>query len=213
MQRMMATENSTKSKRPLGALLPISIEKFTLLRTTGRYYVDKTFFVDTLLRDSYQVMLFKIHRRSAKSLFADTVANFVDISKRGILTTGQVDPKTEKGIHPPPGTDNPMMSEEGIFKDLYIDTCKETKKNFYHQYPVVQIGFAGIPSEIPLDQALRTYFIDEYERRLERGYQHYLIEKNLRCLRAGEVPPRCDKGPHADRIRQVWRQERLRLRR
>jgi len=41
------------------------------LRTTGRYYVDKTFFVDTLLRDSYQVMLFKIHRRSAKSLFAD----------------------------------------------------------------------------------------------------------------------------------------------
>ena len=98
MQRMMATVNSTKSKRPPGALLPISVDNFTLLRTMGYYYVDKTRFIDVLLNDSRQALLLKMHRRSTKSLFASTVAGFVDKSKSGIQISG---PKTEKGICSP----------------------------------------------------------------------------------------------------------------
>lgn len=78
-------------------MLPVGIDSFEKLRSNGFYYIDKTGFVEELLRDSFEVNLITRPRRFGKTLNMSMLASFLDISKdsRGIFEGLQIMDNTE----------------------------------------------------------------------------------------------------------------------
>ena len=60
---------------------PLGIDSFEKLRKAGCYYVDKTDFISTLLRDEFEVNLVTRPRRFGKSLMMSMLEAFFDIAR------------------------------------------------------------------------------------------------------------------------------------
>lgn len=74
--------------------LPIGIDSFEKIRSNGSYYIDKTRFIEELLNDSFEVMLFTRPRRFGKTLMLRTLESFFGIGKEGRqLLKGCIYPK------------------------------------------------------------------------------------------------------------------------
>ncbi|MDO5405797.1 MAG: AAA family ATPase [Eubacteriales bacterium] len=65
----------------MGIEFPLGIDSFEKLRSTGRYYVDKTEFIGRLLQNTYEVNLVTRPRRFGKTLAMSMLEDFFDISK------------------------------------------------------------------------------------------------------------------------------------
>jgi hypothetical protein len=68
--------------------LPIGIENFEKMRTSGFYYVDKTSFIKELLHGWGEVNLFTRPRRFGKSLNMDMLKSFFEIGCKPELFDG-----------------------------------------------------------------------------------------------------------------------------
>ncbi len=68
----MAPPNSKPPK------LPIGVSDFRNLREDGRYYVDKTLFVDEVIQNAADVLLLPRPRRFGKTLNLSTLRYFLD---------------------------------------------------------------------------------------------------------------------------------------
>ena len=69
--------------------LPVGTQSFVELRRNNRYYVDKTAFIKrVLVDDSADVLLITRPRRFGKTLFMDTLKNFlqIDVNRPGEVT-------------------------------------------------------------------------------------------------------------------------------
>ena len=63
--------------------LPLGIDNFEKLRTSGCYYIDKTGFIKELLDEAFEVNLITRPRRFGKTLTMSMLADFLDIRKDG----------------------------------------------------------------------------------------------------------------------------------
>ena len=61
--------------------LPLGIDIFAKLRTSGCYYIDKTGFIKELLEETFEVNLITRPRRFGKTLAMSMLAEFLDIRK------------------------------------------------------------------------------------------------------------------------------------
>lgn len=61
--------------------LPLGIDNFEKLRTSGCYYIDKTGFIKELLDETFEVNLITRPRRFGKTLTMSMLAEFLDIRK------------------------------------------------------------------------------------------------------------------------------------
>ena len=68
--------------------LPIGIESFSKIRTSGFYYVDKTRLIEQLLKNPSEVNLFTRPRRFGKSLNMSMLQNFFEIGCNKMLFDG-----------------------------------------------------------------------------------------------------------------------------
>ena len=62
-------------------ILPVGIDSFERIRREGYYYVDKTGFIEELLRKTFEVNLITRPRRFGKTLCMNMLASFFDIKK------------------------------------------------------------------------------------------------------------------------------------
>lgn len=63
-------------------ILPLGVDSFEKLRTSGFYYMDKTKFIEELLTDQFEVNLITRPRRFGKTLALSMLAAFFDIRKK-----------------------------------------------------------------------------------------------------------------------------------
>ncbi len=61
--------------------LPLGMDRFEKLCTSGGYYVDKTGFIKELLNETFEVLLITRPRRFGKTLTMSMLAEFLDIQK------------------------------------------------------------------------------------------------------------------------------------
>jgi hypothetical protein len=97
-------------------LLPLGIDLFEELRTTGYYYIDKTKFIRELLQDHFKVNLITRPRRFGKTLTMSMLANFFDIRK----------------------------NSKKIFKGLAISEDRQLCEKWMNQFPVIFITLKDI---------------------------------------------------------------------
>ena len=62
-------------------MLPLGVDNFEELRTTGYYYIDKTYFIEELIQERFKVHLITRPRRFGKTLAISMLADFFDIRK------------------------------------------------------------------------------------------------------------------------------------
>ena len=96
--------------------ISVGMDSFAKLRTNNCYYVDKTEFIETLLNESFEAMLFTRPRRFGKTLMMSMLAEFFDISK-----------------------DNHV-----IFQDLSIYKNKPLCAEWMNQYPVIFLTLKAV---------------------------------------------------------------------
>ena len=96
--------------------ISVGMDSFAKLRTNDCYYVDKTEFIETLLNESFEAMLFTRPRRFGKTLMMSMLAEFFDISK-----------------------DN-----QAIFQDLSIYKNKPLCAEWMNQYPVIFLTLKAV---------------------------------------------------------------------
>lgn len=96
--------------------LPIGIDSFEKIRSNGSYYIDKTRFIEELLNDSFEVMLFTRPRRFGKTLMLQTLESFFGIGKEG----------------------------RQLFEGLYISEKTELCDEWMNNYPVISVSFKDI---------------------------------------------------------------------
>jgi len=94
----------------------VSSSRFSNFIENGYLYIDKTAFIEHVLQDDSDVLLFTRPRRMGKSLNMDTLAAFLDCKQ----DTGH------------------------LFKGLYIESSPEYGK--LNQYPVVYLDFVNLSS-------------------------------------------------------------------
>lgn len=61
--------------------IPVGLESFELIRTSGFYYIDKTRFIAELVQDAFSVNLITRPRRFGKTLMMSMLESFFDIRK------------------------------------------------------------------------------------------------------------------------------------
>lgn len=61
--------------------LPLGIDPFKKLRSSGCYYIDKTDFILELLNETFEINLITRPRRFGKTLTMSMLAEFFDIRK------------------------------------------------------------------------------------------------------------------------------------
>ncbi|MCL2815049.1 MAG: AAA family ATPase [Oscillospiraceae bacterium] len=96
--------------------IDITSSRFSKFIENDNLYVDKTAFIEHVLQDANNVLLFTRPRRMGKSLNMDTLAVFLDC----------------------------MKSTARLFSGLYIETSPEFRK--INQYPVVYLDFVNLDS-------------------------------------------------------------------
>lgn len=90
-------------------ILPLGVDSFEELRNDGYFYIDKTRFIEMLLRDRFKVNLLTRPRRFGKTLTMSMLADFFDIRK----------------------------DSRAIFDGLYISGCTELCREWMNQWPVL----------------------------------------------------------------------------
>ena len=96
--------------------ISVGMDSFAKLRTNDCYYVDKTEFIEILLNESFEAMLFTRPRRFGKTLMMSMLAEFFDISK-----------------------DN-----QAIFQDLSIYKNRPLCAEWMNQYPVIFLTLKAV---------------------------------------------------------------------
>lgn len=96
--------------------LPLGIDNFEKLRTSGCYYIDKTELIQELLEETFEVNLITRPRRFGKTLTMSMLAEFFDIRK---------DSKT-------------------IFENLKISNHTNLCKEWMNQWPVLLLSFKDV---------------------------------------------------------------------
>ena len=96
-------------------MLPLGIEDFKLLITSGFYYVDKTRLIEQLLEDWSSVTLFTRPRRFGKTLTMSMLKNFFEVG-----------------------------ADKSLFEGLYISNNKELCDEYMGKYPVIFLTLKGI---------------------------------------------------------------------
>lgn len=99
-------------------LLPIGIESFAELRTSGCFYADKTNFINELLSEKFKVNLITRPRRFGKTLMMRMLAEFFDIQK----------------------------NSKDIFAGLAITDNKEICAEWMNQWPVIFLTLKSVES-------------------------------------------------------------------
>ena len=84
--------------------LPVGQTDFRDIRTSGRYYIDKTMYISQIVRDGAVALQFTRPRRFGKTTFQSMIKAFFDIREdnRDLFTglsCGQVDEQVAS--HPP----------------------------------------------------------------------------------------------------------------
>ena len=121
--------------------IDVSSSRFSDFINNGNLYVDKTAFIEHVLKDRSKVLLFTRPRRMGKSLNMDTLATFLDCKQ----------------------------DTAHLFKGLYIENSpKFTELN---QYPVVYLDFVNLSSSNldELRQSFREQTIEIIEKFFEYG--------------------------------------------
>ena len=95
--------------------LPVEIEFFDEIRTSGYYYIDKTKLIEQLLQNMGKVSLFTRPRRFGKTLNMSMLKCFFEI-----------------------GTDH------ALFDGLYISGNKELCDTYMGKYPVIFLSLKGV---------------------------------------------------------------------
>lgn len=96
--------------------LPLGIDRFEKLRSSGCYYIDKTGFIPELLDETFEVNLITRPRRFGKTLTMSMLAEFFDIRK-----------------------DN-----KELFEGLDIIKHAEICKNWMNQWPVLFLSLKDV---------------------------------------------------------------------
>ncbi len=97
-------------------ILPLGIDRFEKIRTSGFYYIDKTEFIEELLRTQFEVNLITRPRRFGKTLTMSMLADFFDIRK----------------------------DSRKLFEGLKIMQNKELCGRWMNQYPVLFITLKDV---------------------------------------------------------------------
>ena len=159
--------------------LPIGIESFSKIRTSGFYYVDKTRLIEQLLKNPSEVNLFTRPRRFGKSLNMSMLQNFFEIGCNKMLFDGldifqntalcdaymgqfPVISITLKGVDGQTYADAVAAMKDIIgieaarFPFLAESTnLTDTEKDLYRGYVQVENGIFSMPNEA-LPAALRN---------------------------------------------------------
>lgn len=159
--------------------LPIEIESFSKIRTSGFYYVDKTRLIEQLLKNPSEVNLFTRPRRFGKSLNMSMLQNFFEIGCNKMLFDGldifqntalcdaymgqfPVISITLKGVDGQTYADAVAAMKDIIgmeaarFPFLAESTnLTDTEKDLYRGYVQVENGIFSMPNEA-LPAALRN---------------------------------------------------------
>lgn len=159
--------------------LPIRIESFSKIRTSGFYYVDKTRLIEQLLKNPSEVNLFTRPRRFGKSLNMSMLQNFFEIGCNKMLFDGldifqntalcdaymgqfPVISITLKGVDGQTYADAVAAMKDIIgmeaarFPFLAESTnLTDTEKDLYRGYVQVENGIFSMPNEA-LPAALRN---------------------------------------------------------
>ena len=159
--------------------LPIGIESFSKIRTSGFYYVDKTRLIEQLLKNPSEVNLFTRPRRFGKSLNLSMLQNFFEIGCNKMLFDGldifqntalcdaymgqfPVISITLKGVDGQTYADAVAAMKDIIgieaarFPFLAESTnLTDTEKDLYRGYVQVENGIFSMPNEA-LPAALRN---------------------------------------------------------
>lgn len=159
--------------------LPIGIESFSKIRTSGFYYVDKTRLIEQLLKNPSEVNLFTRPRRFGKSLNMSMLQNFFEIGCNKMLFDGldifqntalcdaymgqfPVISITLKGVDGQTYADavaaikDIIGMEAARFPFLAESTnLTDTEKDLYRGYVQVENGIFSMPNEA-LPAALRN---------------------------------------------------------
>lgn len=159
--------------------LPIGIESFSKIRTSGFYYVDKTRLIEHLLKNPSEVNLFTRPRRFGKFLNMSMLQNFFEIGCNKMLFGGldifqntalcdaymgqfPVISITLKGVDGQTYADavaamkNIIGMEAARFPFLAESTnLTDTEKDLYRGYVQVENGIFSMPNEA-LPAALRN---------------------------------------------------------
>ena len=103
--------------------LPIAVENFSSMIFKGCYYVDKTPFIQTIMEDESRVQLITRPRRFGKTLFMDTLKNFLQIDFEH------------------PGTAD---ANAALFAGLKIADRTDFCRRFMGQWPVISLSLKGV---------------------------------------------------------------------
>lgn len=98
--------------------IPVGIENFETIRTSGFYYIDKTKFIVELLQDAFSVNLISRPRRFGKTLMLNMLKCYLDIRK------------------------DTKQLFEGLLISEYPEICAE----WMNQWPVLFISFKDAAS-------------------------------------------------------------------
>ncbi len=66
-------------------MLPLGVDNFEELRTTGYYYIDKTYFIEELIQERFKVHIITRPLRFGKTLAISMLADFLIYAR----TTGR----------------------------------------------------------------------------------------------------------------------------
>lgn len=132
--------------------LPIGIENFEELRTSGAYYVDKTRFIADLLQgERFSVNLITRPRRFGKTLTIDMLKNFFDIRK----------------------------DSRRLFEGLAISEYKELCAEWMNQWPVLFISLKDVSDAEGFSEAYEMLAHDISDLCIEHDYLQYSDKVNL----------------------------------
>ena len=159
--------------------LPIGIESFSKIRTSGFYYVDKTRLIEQLLKNPSEVNLFTRPRRFGKSLNMSMLQNFFEIGCNKMLFDG-LDIFQNTALCDAYMGQFPVISItlKGVYGQTYADAVAamkdiigieaarfpflaestnltDTEKDLYRGYVQVENGIFSMPNEA-LPAALRN---------------------------------------------------------
>lgn len=96
--------------------IPVGLENFELIRTSGFYYIDKTRLISELVQDAFSVNLITRPRRFGKTLMMSMLENFFDIRK----------------------------NSRTLFEGLEISKNKTLCTEWLNQWPVLFLSFKDI---------------------------------------------------------------------
>ena len=142
----MKPTNKLRETRENVELMPVGIEFFDEIRTSGYYYIDKTKLIEQLLQNMGKVSLFTRPRRFGKTLNMSMPKCFFEI-----------------GTAP------------ALFDGLYISGNKELCDTYMGKYPVIFLSLKGVEGltfeeakyrliELIGTEAERFAFLDDSDR-------------------------------------------------